>query len=167
MYVRYGAKKKCLFVHLSSNPCKLCLADAPERNLGTSVAFEGNTIPPLSSNIHLSALSRALSTGCCMVRLLSQQEMMHSKESLPKSHCELRPIEMVGFCKCTIQIFPTHSLSVIGVGLTGKSAEWAVCRQKRHRQASQQHLLLPPFQISKAAPQTPTRPFIKSKVRYL
>jgi len=29
------------------------------------------------------------------------------------------------------------------------------------------HLLLPPFQISKAAPQMPMRPFIKSKVRYL
>ena len=40
------ALKKCLFAHLNSGPCQLCLADAPERNLGTSMAFEGNTTPP-------------------------------------------------------------------------------------------------------------------------
>ncbi|TFK91730.1 hypothetical protein K466DRAFT_482133 [Polyporus arcularius HHB13444] len=122
------------------------------------------------------------SSGCCMARLLSQQDDFVNQKSmlelvieeaghacifLPKFHCELNPIEMYwGWSKYRYREVPKknfeHAKQVaVGIlnscptdvirrfinrswrfmdayrqGLTGKAAEWAVRKQKSHRQVS-------------------------------
>ncbi|KAF8548107.1 hypothetical protein OG21DRAFT_1607096 [Imleria badia] len=106
-----------------------------------------------------------------MARLLSKQddfvnqlsmleelikEAHHECIFLPKFHCELNPIEMYwGWCKYRYRevqkkTFPearrfiNRSWRFMGayrLGLTGKAAEWAVKKQKRHRQISQRAMM--------------------------
>ncbi|OAX32176.1 hypothetical protein K503DRAFT_870286 [Rhizopogon vinicolor AM-OR11-026] len=85
---------------------------------------------------------------------------------LPKFHCELNPIEMYRYrevpkktfqdAKCcakeqldacpteVIRRFINRSwrfMSAYRLGLTGKAAEWAVQKQKQHRQVSQRAMM--------------------------
>ncbi|KDQ33601.1 hypothetical protein PLEOSDRAFT_164326 [Pleurotus ostreatus PC15] len=107
--------------------------------------------------------------GCCMARLLSQQDDFANQTSLleelirkagheciflPKFHCELNPIEMYwGWCKYRYRQIPKRTFedakqaalqclnSCPTDGLSGNAAAWAVKKQKGHRTVSQRAML--------------------------